>query len=138
MAVLSDVRTALAAAVDNIPGLRATGSVAGEISPPIAIIVPAPGTFIAYGETFEAGVADYLLEIILLVSYADERSGQLLLDGYLSATGPSSVRGAVAADQTLGHVVDYAVVTTAQSYGLLEWGGVQYLGARLSVTAGTE
>ena len=138
MAVLSDVRAALAAAVDNVPGLRATGSMAGEISPPVAVVVPARGPFITYGETMEAGVADYELEVILLVSYADERSGQLLLDGYLSATGPNSVRAAVAADPSLGQVVDYAVVTVAQDYGLIDWAGVQYLGARLLVTAGTQ
>ena len=138
MAVLSDVRAALAAAVDNVPGLRASPAFTGEINPPVGIVVPARGPFITYTETFEQNVADYSLEVILLVSYADDRAGQLLLDGYLSATGPNSVRAAVAADQTLGKVVDYAVVTDAQDYGLISWGGVEYLGARLLVTAGTE
>lgn len=138
MAVLSDVRAALAAAVDNVPGLRAFASVTGEVSPPAAVVMPARGTFITYSETFEQGVADMSFEVVLLVSYADERSGQLLLDGYLSATGPSSVRAAVAVDPTLGHVVDYCVITDAADYGLMEWGGVQYLGARLLATAGTE
>ena len=138
MAVLSDVRAALAGAVDNVPGLRASAAMTGEVSPPMAVVVPARGPFISYSETLEPGVADYELEVVLLVSYADERSGQLLLDGYLSATGPNSVRAAVAADPTLGRVVDYAIVTAAQDYGLIDWAGVQYLGARLLVTAGTE
>ena len=138
MAVLSDVRAALAAAVDNVPGLRATASVTGDVSPPMAVIIPAPGTFITYDVAFEQGVADMSFEVILLVSYADERAGQLLLDGYLSATGPSSVPAAVAAARPLGGGADYAVVTDAQNYGLIPWGGVEYLGARLLVTAGTE
>lgn len=138
MAVLSAVRAALAAAVSNVPGLRADASVPGQVSPPVAVITPARGPFITYTETFEQNVAVYTLEVILLVSYADDRAGQLLLDGYLSATGAASVRAAVAADQTLGHVVDYAVVTSAQDYGLITWGTETYLGARLLVTAGTE
>jgi hypothetical protein len=138
MAVLSDVRTALAAAVDNVPGLRATGQMSGEINPPVAVIVPARGTFISYSETFEQNVVDMSLEIVLLVSYADERAGQLLLDGYLSATGASSVRAAIAADPTLGGVVDWATLEQADGYGMISWGGIDYLGARLQVTLGTE
>lgn len=138
MAVLSDVRTALAAAIDNVPGLRALAQMSGQIDPPVAVVVPAPGPFISYSETFELNVADIALEVILLVSYADERAGQLLLDGYLSATGAQSVRAAITADPTLGSVVDYAVLTEASDYGLIEWAGVQYLGARLAVTCGTE
>lgn len=138
MAVLSDVRNALAAAIDNVPGLRATGQMSGEINPPVAVVVPAPGPFISYSETFELNVVDIALEVVLLVSYADERAGQLLLDGYLSATGTSSVRAAITADPTLGGVADYCVLETAADYGLIEWAGVQYLGARLAVTAGTE
>ena len=138
MALLSDVRTALAAAVDNVPGLRASADVPGQVSPPMAVIAAARGSFITYSETFEQNVADFLLEIILLVSYADDRAGQLLLDGYLAPTGANSVRAAVAVDPTLGKVVDWAVVTEAQDYGLITWGTETYLGARLLVTAGTE
>jgi hypothetical protein len=138
VAVLSDVRTALANAVDNVPGLRASASVPGQVSPPIAVVIPARGTFLTYSVTSEQGVADMSFEVVLLVSYADDRAGQLLLDGYLSATGPNSVRAAVAADPTLGKVVDYAIVTDAADYGLITWGTETYLGARLLVTAGTE
>jgi hypothetical protein len=138
MALLSDVRAGLATTLASISGLRTSALMSSDINPPQAVVIPATGEFMTYGEVFEPGVSDYHLEVVLLCSYADERTAQQQLDGYLSATGPGSVRGVIAADQTLGGVVDYAVAEVATGYGLIEWSGIQYLGARVSVTAGTQ
>jgi hypothetical protein len=138
MASMAAVRAALAAQIAaNVTGLRATGLMTGQVSPPMAVVLPARGTFLSYEETFEPGVADYPLEVVLLVSYADERAAQGQLDGYLSATGASSVPAAILKDPTLGGTVDYCVPESAADYGLLDWAGVSYLSARIVVTAGT-
>lgn len=138
---LSSVRANLAARLATIAlpaggTLRASADMTGQISPPQAVILPARGPFISYDVTVEPAVADITLEVVLLVSYADERASQLLEDGFLSPSGAQSVRAAVAADPRLAGACDYAVVTQASDYGLLDWGGTQYLAARLAVTVG--
>ena len=138
MASMAAVRAALAAQIAaNVAGLRATGLMTGQVSPPMAVVVPARGTFLSYTETLEPGVADIPLEVVLLVSYADERAAQNALDGYLSATGALSVPAAILKDPTLGGAVDFCVPESADSYGLIDWAGVSYLSARVLVTAGT-
>jgi hypothetical protein len=132
-ATLTQARNALAAQLAaQIPGLRATGTVPGQVNPPQAIVSPAPGSIIEFQAMND--VADYQLRVTLLVGAADEPDSQNLLDGYLSATGPSSVEQALGADPTLGGTVAYAVLTGEQGYGLLDWGALQYLGCHLLVT----
>ena len=139
---LTAVRAALATRLATITlaggtQLRASATMTGQISPPQAVVLPnRSGTFISYDVTEEANVADITLEVVLLVSYADERASQLLEDGVLSPSGSLSVRAAVAADPRLAGACDYAVVTQASNYGLLDWQGTQYLAARLEVTVG--
>ena len=143
MAVLSTIRAALATRLATIAlpaggTLRASAAMTGDIHPPQAVILPARGQLVTYDVTMEPGVADWSLEIVILVSYGDERAAQLLEDGFLSSTGAQSIRAAVAADPRLGATCDYAIVTGASNYGLLDWAGTQYLGARLAVTVGAE
>ena len=138
---LTAIRAALAARLATITlaggtNLRTSSTMTGQISPPQAVILPGRGTFISYDVTEEANVADITLEVVLLVSYADERAAQLLEDGFLAPSGSLSVRAAVAADPRLASTCDYAVVTQASNYGLLNWGDTQYLAARLEVTVG--
>ena len=132
-ATMTQARNALATQLAaQITGLRATGTVPGQVNPPQAIVAPAPGEIIEFQAMSD--VVDYHLRITLLVGAADEPDSQNLLDGYLSATGPSSVELALSADPTLGGVVSYAVLTGEQGYGLLDWGALQYLGCHLLVT----
>ena len=136
---MTAVRTALAAQITaNVTGLRATALMAGAPNPPTAVIIPARGTFLDYTVTLETGVADYALEVVLLVSYADERAAQNQLDSYLATTGAASVPAAILKDPSLGGVVDYVTPESAVDYGLIEWAGVQFLSARILVTVGTK
>jgi hypothetical protein len=132
---LSQVRAALADTIGNVPGLRASPQFTAVVSPPCAVVLPAP-EFIHYGETSD-GALEYMFEVILLVSESDDRAAQNLLDGYLSAGGPASVPAAILADPSLDGTADYCVVTRALRYGFLDWAGVSYLSARLMITAGT-
>ena len=141
MADLEDVRQALAAAIADVPGLRAVPTVPGQISPPMAVVAPAPGTFIDYDQTLNgpmgAIAATYRIRVTLFVSEASAGpESQILLDSYLSSTGPASVKMAIESDVTLGGAVDYAQVTGATGYGFLMWGGISFLAAHVLVTVG--
>jgi hypothetical protein len=141
MADLATVRQALAAAIATVPGLRATATVPGQITPPMAAVAPGPGTFLDYDQTIRGpgGViaATYRMRITLFVSEAAAGpDSQNQLDAYLSDTGPASVKIAIETDPTLGGVADYTVVTSAQGYGFLQWGGITYLACHLLVTCG--
>lgn len=142
---ISDIREALATALNNAAiGLRAQTNAGTIANPPVAVILPIPGTFIDYdvvmgmppvmGEPGGSSEANYTMRIVLLVSAAADRAATLLLDGFLESSGPNSVRQAIAKDPTLGGVVEYAVVTSAQGYGMREWAGVEYLASDLIVT----
>ena len=130
------VRQAVADRLATISGLRATANRFQQINPPCAVVMPQTGTFISYSRTFD-GETDYNLRVILLVSEGDSLSGQDLLDPYLSVTGSQSIWATVQADPTLGGVVSYAAVVEATAYGLMNFNGVDYLGAHLILNVGT-
>ena len=49
---------------------------------------------------------------------------------------PDSIPAAIAADPTLGGLVQWCVPVSVSSYGLVQWAGVGHMGARLQVQAG--
>ncbi|MGY0060860.1 hypothetical protein ACWY4P_30670 [Streptomyces sp. LZ34] len=75
----------------------------------------------------------------VLVSRADDMSGQSLLDGMLSGAGPSSLKSAIeaargpAGNPALGGYAHDLRVTRVQGLRLYEHAGTQYLGAELSI-----
>lgn len=135
-ATLSDIRVALATQVAaQIPGLRATEEVPAAINPPCAVIGPNTGTFAEYEVTMgpDQAVVNWTLRVYLILSYVNVVTAQQQLDAYLSPVGDQSVMQAVNADPTLGGVADFAVVARAQRYGLVNYNGVDYLGAEVLV-----
>ena len=95
---ISAVRTALAAAVD-IDGLQSIGYLPDSIDPPIFF---AGEVQIGYDQVPEGGYDEATIACHLYTSSADDKNGQQLLDGYLSRTGPTSIKAALEADITLG------------------------------------
>ncbi|MEU0808649.1 hypothetical protein [Streptomyces sp. NPDC005970] len=75
----------------------------------------------------------------VLVSRADDMSGQSLLDGMMSGAGPSSLKNAIeaargpAGNPALGGYAHDLRVTRVQGLRLYEHAGTQYLGAELSI-----
>jgi hypothetical protein len=130
------VRQALATYLTTATGLAATPNRFAQVNPPMAVIMPVTGSFIRYSTTFD-GETDYTLRVIVLVSEGDSVSGQDLIDGYLSVSGPQSIWAAVQADPTLGGKVSFAAVTEATGYGLMNFNGVDYLAAHLITSVGT-
>lgn len=127
--MIGDIRTALAAVLAGVPGLRAYDHLPGQVEPPAALVRPET---IDYEITTD-GAIDLTLVVVVLVAGVHERTSQAALDAYLDHHGESSIVAAVAADPTLGDVVDAARVTGLRSWGQMDYAGVAYLAAELTV-----
>lgn len=132
MADLQACRQALASALGVIQGLRVSADFQAQINPPAAIIMPQPQQALRFDAL--GGSVSYLLRIVILGSYTEDASSQTLMDGYLASTGASSVAAVLAANPTLGGVVDFCNMDSVRGYGLMEWAGQQYLGSQIMLT----
>jgi hypothetical protein len=115
--------------------LRAYDTVVGQVEPPAAIVRIEN---INYDSSMSGGSHDPTFAVLVIVSTATERVAQDLLDDFLDPESSTSIKVAVEADPTLAGTVDYATVTNVRSYGLVEYAGVQYLGAELLVVTGIQ
>jgi hypothetical protein len=131
---ITAVRAALAAQITAVSGVRGDAAVPGQVTPPVVVIRPGRGTFIDYKITTD-GCVDLTFEAVLLAATGSDRAGQQVMDAMLSADQPTSIYAAVEHDPTLSGLVAYAFVEHGEGYGLIEWGGVEYLGARLIIKA---
>lgn len=129
------VRKALAAFLTAQTGLRATANQQARVSPPMAVVLPMTGPVITYSVDM-TGSANLTLRAMLIMSQADSASGMDLMDDYLATTGPKSLWAAVQHDPTLGGVVEWAVVRQATGYGVINHGGIDYLGCSVIVDIG--
>ena len=76
--------------------------------------------------------------VVILVSAALSRTGQMALAEYANPTGPQSVRNAIETDKTLGGVVDQCVVRSFRPLGLEEVGELPYFGGLFTLTVTAE
>jgi hypothetical protein len=136
MADISAIADAIVTRVKTISTLANRASAYGKdfVDPPWAIVVPAPGDFFQEA-TFGGGAYDLTFHIKLLIGAATDRSSQDQLSDYIDTSGSKSIKAAV--DGTLGGVVAYATVTTAQSIGDVEYGGMTFDGCDFVVEVGT-
>lgn len=132
--LFSAVRTALAARLGTISGLRAYADRAASISPPVCLVLPPGGTFMRY-DTMD-GAVQITLRAVLLISLATSAMGQDIMDPYLATTGPQSIWAALSADPTLGGTVHYAALTEVTTYGTINVGDVDYLGCHFIIDIG--
>lgn len=91
---------------------------------------------VAYHETY-GGDAQAVVTCYLLVSAAEDESGQALLDTYLSVGTPGSVVDAIEGTpgnpQTLGGACDDLVIMQALGYRTYQVGEKTFYGAKLPV-----
>lgn len=120
--IMQGIETALA----TISGLRVNDVSPGQIVPPCAIVgvPPIPD----YNATLGSGFWEVQPAVTVLVSAAMDRAGQLALASYADHTGSNSIRAKLAANQTLGGLVDYCVVRSFRPFGLEEVGVIGYYG----------
>ncbi|TQN30612.1 hypothetical protein FHX37_0494 [Haloactinospora alba] len=145
MASVSAVRQVLAARLETIQGLRVREHVSGEISPPAAAILPGIGTetstgrpAIEYDKSFGRTAHKFNFLIKVAVSTSHNEAGQAALDSYLASEGENSIKESIerrmdALELDGDHIADYALVPGVVHYGLIQWGGVDYLGADVHV-----
>lgn len=119
-------RTRLAALVNTVTGLRVRDDLPDSVDPPCAVVaLRAP---VEYDHDFDGhSVAHWLVALYVQRS----RQGIAALDGYLSTTGPSSVKAALDADSAL----EVRSVVAAE-YGPVTIGEMDYLTAVLDVETG--
>jgi hypothetical protein len=139
MASVSAIRDGLADRLGTIPGLRVSDTVPGQVSTPAVIIKPgARGRdAIVFDQTFGRGSDALTFSVMVLVSTASDRTAQDALDAYLAGEGEMSVKEAIEEEDTLGQIVSFAHVTGVREYGLVEYGGVHYLGADFTIEVTT-
>lgn len=130
MADLSGLRTGVATRLATISGLNSYDTVPGSVVTPAAIVEVAT---IDYDAAMGRGADDITLAVRLLVSAVVDDVAQGKLDAYLAGSGATSVKAAIEADGTLGGRASFAVVPRVRTYGLIDYAGVQYLGAVLDV-----
>lgn len=107
-----------------------------SINPPTVVVVPAPGDFLFYDDTYGA-TDNFAVVVKVLNGTQDSNSSQALLLGYMAKTGSTSIRAAILANPTLSGVCAYMQIPTAQNYGDVEWAGQQFLGFELPVAVFT-
>jgi len=103
-----------------------------SLNPPTAVVVPGPGTFLTYDDTFD-GTGNFAVVVKILNGSQDSGSSQKLLLGYMAKTGATSIRAAILASPTLGGICSYMQIPSAENYGDVEWAGQQYLGFEIPV-----
>jgi len=135
--VLDGIRDAIRTGLANDVLAGRTYSVSPDsINPPTAVVVPAPGDFLFYDDTYD-GTDNFAVVVKILNGTQDSTSSQSLLLGYMAKTGAASVRAAILASPTLGGICSYMQIPSAQNYGDVEWAGQQFLGFELQVAVFT-
>ena len=132
MATNEAIREGIAAALQTIPDLQVYAR------PPGSIVVPA-GVVRRRGTQFDVsfdGLVDTGWAVTVFVSFANTDVGTEALDEYLSPTGDLSIKAAVEADPTLGGVVDYARVPSAEGEKVTNYAGTDYLSVEFVIEIG--
>ena len=107
-------------------------------SPPGTIVVPAAvirRRDITYDVTMD-GVDDSTYGVNVFVAFGNSEVAVIGLDAYLAPSGASSVVQAIHADPTLGGLVDFARVASAEGERVTNYAGIDYLSAELVVEIG--
>lgn len=140
---IEQVMTALAATFDGMP----TGDVIGgqtitiQCAPDVPAQVEPPTVVLEldglnYDLNMGGGADSLPVAAIVLVAYQDQEGAQRLLWRFLSrkpTSGLMRLKGALEANQTLGGLVSYAIITGVRNIGTVNYDGVDYLAAELSI-----
>ena len=126
----SQVRDGLKTRLQTIKGLRAYDLIPDTVTPPAAVVGQLDFTFDIDNAR---GLDQAQVDVLVIVQRFSERSGQNLLDTYLSGSGSTSIKAAIEGDRTLGGAVNTLRVTGAEA-GTYESQGVEFLSYRYRLT----
>ena len=132
MASNEAIREGIAAALQTIPDLQVYARPPGSIVVPAGIVRRRSTQF---GVTFDE-LVDTSWGVTAFVSFANTDVATEELDKYLSPTGDYSIAAAIDADPTLGGVVDYAHVGSAEGEKITNYAGVDYLSVEFVIEIG--
>ena len=131
MTTLGSIKAGLATNLATITGMRTSTQIPEQPQPPVAIITV---NSISYDTTFGRGLDEYSFTVTVIVSRADGRNAQNVLDPYCASTGTLSVKSAIELDRSLGGSANDCRVTGLSTYGSLTIGETNYLAGEWSVT----
>ena len=127
---ISQIRTALAANLATIPGLRTAAEIPDLPNPPIAVVSL---DSVTYDQSFAKGMTNYTFTITVIVGRTAEREAQRKLDAYITP-GANSVKNAIESNKTLGGYAYDCRVVSMNSVGSVTISDTTYLAADFSVT----
>jgi hypothetical protein len=127
---ISQIRTALAANLATIPGLRTAAEIPDLPNPPIAVVSL---DSVTYDQSFAKGMTNYTFTITVIVGRSAEREAQRKLDAYITP-GANSVKNAIESNKTLGGYAYDCRVVSMNSVGSLTISDTTYLAADFTVT----
>jgi hypothetical protein len=134
---IADIMRGIENRLKTIDGLRvgSDGS-PDQINPPAAIvgIPPVPNYHLA----MRRGTVELSPTVLILVSAAVSRTGQMALAEYANPSGPGSVVAAIEGDKSLGGLPVDCVVRSFRPLGLEEVGEVQYFGGLFTLTVNVD
>lgn len=90
---------------------------------------------VTYDVTMGRGADSFAFLAYVLVASADSPDAQRLIRRVLSSRGLyARLKDALEANQTLGGLVSYAIMTGTRSIGAVNYGGLDYQGATIEIT----
>lgn len=130
MSALRDVCVAVAANAENCTGIRQAYPHISQVSSTPAVVVTRQR--VNYDTTFEES-ATYVLNVLALVQVGEIGDAQDTLDDLLETSGAGSLIEALSEDLTVGSETYSTRVTVADNFGIVEYGGTEFLGVSLNV-----
>lgn len=114
-ATMAEIRLGLNTRLATISGLAQTSAyMMSSPSPPMMQVMGVDE--VTYDEAMQRGVDRLTFVVQAFAGTPDDQAAQVLLDGWLAASGSGSVKGAIEGDITLGGKVTSARVTRAAGY----------------------
>lgn len=125
---LADIRDGFRDALGGIPGISVVYRTVGSVNPPAVILGSPSGT---YDAAFGRVNHDITWPLVLVVANAADGAIEDL-DRYLADDGDFSIRDAIDSHET--DAWDDARVIGFEQYGVIEVGGVSYVGCIFNVS----
>lgn len=116
-ATLTQIREALATALDAIPDVQASAYMLGNPTPPSVWVFPDETD---YDETMQRGLDCFKFTVQGFAGLVADKAAQITLDKMLAPDGASSVKAAVESDRTLGGIVDDLRVVRHTGYQIYQ------------------
>jgi len=132
MAGITDIRDGLATRLRTIGApLNVYDEWPDQVVPPAVLVRPASAQ---YEQTFGADWTSMQLECLVVVTTKGGlKNAELALEPYISNTGASSLRAAIAGDRSLGGNVKYTFIRGWRNYDVVDVNGMELLSAVVEV-----